>query len=138
MTERRSQHAGFTLLEVLIALMIFSFGFASLMELLSKGLQSITRSKDVSRAVWIARAQMESGLLNPTPGETAGSTDDGYRWTRLVEKANLPDRAEEGNEDPIKIYRIKVQVAPARERNAMFELETLKVVSLDEFGRASP
>jgi Tfp pilus assembly protein PilV len=126
------------LIEVLIALMIFSFGFASLMELFSKGLQSITRSKDVSRAVWIARAEMESGLLHPTPGETVGSTEDGYRWTRVVENADLPDQTEESDEDIIKIYRIKVQVAPPRERSTMFELETLKVVSLDESEQASP
>jgi hypothetical protein len=117
------------LLEVLIALVIFSFGFVSLTELFSLGLQSIRKSEDVSQSVLIARDHLETLLLDRdlSPGEVKGVTENGYRWTHVVEEADLFG---EENENSVEAYRIEVIVAPPK--GGAYSLETLKVVNPDE------
>ena len=136
MRAKRSRASGFTLIEVLVALVIFSFGFVALVGLLSRGLESIRRSVEVSRTVQVARDQLEASLLEAslTPGLQTRITGNGYRWTRMVEEVNL---FEEDEEESFlgRAYKIRVSVAaPDRPEASSFALETLRVVAGSEEG----
>ena len=129
MPRNQSSRAGFTLLEVMVALIIFSFGFIVLTELLSLGLQSIRKSEDTTELVLTARDLVEARLLDEelVVGETRGVTENGYRWTQSIENE---ESVGEENEDSVRVYRIKVRVVPPNPTAAgSYELETLKVVS---------
>ena len=113
----------------MVALVIFSFGFVAVTELLSLGLQSIRKSEDVTELVLTARDLIEAVFLDEqlAPGETNGVTEKGYRWARIIEDDDLFG---EENENSLRAYRIKVRVVPPnRSGEAAYELETLKVVS---------
>lgn len=78
---------GFTLIEVLVALTIFSFSMVVLLGALS---QNLSNTRDNERAM-VARvfaqsllARLESGAP-PKFGETSGEAKDGLNWTVNVE-----------------------------------------------------
>ena len=73
---------GFTLIECLVALVIFSLATVALHRGLSGGIRGLARSDQQVRAVELARGLMASaGIETPmTPGRTEGMTDDGLVW----------------------------------------------------------
>ncbi len=93
--------AGFTLLEVLIAIAVLGIALLALLALEHQDLQSVIRGQDVSRAAMLAQALMTQAELQrfPPPGVSSGDFDRMYagqypnfRWTRSVEpSAIFPD-----------------------------------------------
>lgn len=78
----RSGNKGFTLLEVLTAMMILSISIVVIFQLFSGGLRSAELSDRYTRAIFHARAKMEAALLAERlmEGETEGIVEEGYRW----------------------------------------------------------
>jgi general secretion pathway protein I len=97
----RAGRAGFTLLEVLIAIAVLGIALLALLSLEHQDLQSVIRSQDISRAAMLAQAMMTQAELERFPplGNTSGNFDQMYsgaypnfRWTRSVEpSAVFPD-----------------------------------------------
>ena len=86
--------AGFTLLEVLIAIAVLGIALLALLALEHQDLQSVIRGQDVSRAAMLAQALMTQAELQrfPPVGRSSGDFDRMYagqypnfRWTRSVE-----------------------------------------------------
>lgn len=75
-------HRGFTLLEVLTAMMILTISLVVIFQLFSGGLQSTRLSGEYTRAIFHARTKMEETLLadNLTTGEREGIVEEGYQW----------------------------------------------------------
>jgi general secretion pathway protein I len=99
---------GFTLIEVLIALVIVALGMSALLETLGSAADTSTWLRDKTFAQWIALNQLEtlrvSGTL-PTDGTTDGELDYAgrhWRWRQVVSDFGLPG-----------IFRIDVKVEPA-------------------------
>jgi type II secretion system protein I len=79
---RRAARAGFTLLEVVVALAIFAAGILAILELFSGSLRLSEGARDVSAAQVYASQRMEEALLapNPVPGVERGTFGEKYRW----------------------------------------------------------
>ncbi|MBX5463218.1 MAG: type II secretion system minor pseudopilin GspI [Steroidobacteraceae bacterium] len=102
---RRS--GGFTLIEVLVALAIVTFGMAALLSTLSSSADSIAYLRDKTLAEWVALNRIEEvrlALRRPTKGESEGEAEmAGRRWRWR----------QEVNETEIKgMMRIDVSVRP--------------------------
>ena len=86
--------AGFTLLEVLIAIAVLGIALLALLALEHQDLQSVIRGQDISRAAMLAQALMTQAELQRFPpiGSSSGDFDRMYagqypnfRWTRSVQ-----------------------------------------------------
>jgi general secretion pathway protein I len=102
---RRS--GGFTLIEVLVALAIVTFGMAALLSALSSSADSVAYLRDKMFAEWVALNRIEEvrlALRRPTKGESEGEAEmAGRRWRWR----------QEVNETEIKgMMRIDVSVRP--------------------------
>jgi general secretion pathway protein I len=104
MTLRNSKccaRAGFTLLEVLIAIAVLGIALLALLSLEHQDLQSVIRGQEVSRAAMLAQALMTQAELQRFPplGTSSGDFDRMYsgrypnfRWTRSVQPSPVfPD-----------------------------------------------
>jgi type II secretion system protein I len=91
MTTRGS---GFTLLEVLVALMIFALAFGVLAQIIQTGLRQSTVAESTAAATSLARSQLARvGTELPLePGETGGETENGMRWHTGIQLAEPPDQ----------------------------------------------
>jgi len=92
MKARRRHEAGFTLLEIVVALALFAAGMVLVSQLLSGALRLAAGSRDASESVIYARQRMEEALLAPDPveGTEQGIFGGKYRWevaTSLVPQA---------------------------------------------------
>lgn len=79
---RKSQQGGFTLLEVLLAFLVFALSFAVTLEILSGAIRNTARARESTEAALIAQSLMDQVGLD-LPLETgAGYTGEegNYRW----------------------------------------------------------
>ena len=77
------RQSGFTMLEVLLAFVIFALSFATVLEIIGGSVRSTVRARDYSEAALTAQSIMELvGTEIPIiPGGYEGETDAGFRWT---------------------------------------------------------
>jgi general secretion pathway protein I len=97
----RAARAGFTLLEVMIAIAVLGIALLALLSLEHQDLQSVIRGQDISRAAMLAQTLMTQAELDRFPGlgSTNGNFDQLYsgrypnfQWTRSVTpSAVFPD-----------------------------------------------
>lgn len=75
--------AGFTLIEVLVALSILSLSLAVLLGIISEGLARTEDSNHALAARALARSLLEQARLSAAPanGGISGDTADGLHWT---------------------------------------------------------
>jgi general secretion pathway protein I len=78
----RGRSRGFTLLEVLVAFVIFALSFAVVLEIIAGSMRSTVRARDYSEAALLAQSLMER-VGNEVPLEAGGyqgETEDGFAW----------------------------------------------------------
>ena len=89
----RAGRAGFTLIEVMIAIAVLGIALLALLSLEHQDLQSVIRGQEISRAAMLAQTLMTQAELErfPALGTTSGNFDQlyagqypNYRWTRSV------------------------------------------------------
>jgi general secretion pathway protein I len=125
-TKRRVE--GYTLVEVLVAMMILALALTVLMRIFSGGLRNLSVSADYGYAVVLAEAQLAAAGSSEAlvPGETR-SSDDKFRWTRTIEEY----RAEEFTEMdklPVTAFQVTVVVEwPNVSRTRQLNLSTIKL-----------
>ncbi|MDZ4820548.1 MAG: prepilin-type N-terminal cleavage/methylation domain-containing protein [Planctomycetota bacterium] len=86
---RGRRKRGFTLLEVILALAILVGAIAVIGELVRNGLNSGTRSRELSRAALLCEstlAEVQAGLIPPT-SSTTGNFPDEPGWTYSIDSA---------------------------------------------------
>jgi len=116
--------AGFTLLEVLVALVCFAMVFGILAQIMRTGLRQSAAAESTIMASLVARSQLArvGAELPLAPGESQGEVD-GMRWQTTI-------RLTEGGNGDVEIgtYRIDVTVAwgPPEEDHAL-TLTSLKI-----------
>jgi general secretion pathway protein I len=87
---------GFTLIEVLVALVIVALGMSAVLAALASAADSTGRLRDKSLAEWIALNQLSLVRLNlsaPREGSSAEDVDYAgrkWRWHSLIEKTEIP------------------------------------------------
>jgi general secretion pathway protein I len=121
------QDKGFTLLEVLVALVVLATTVVAVLQLFGGGLRLARAAGDHADAALLASAKLadlEPGPL--TEGSTEG-TDGPYRWTRRVtlDPALLPVQPDTPEAMRVRLARVSVEVQWGQGRR--FELATLRV-----------
>jgi general secretion pathway protein I len=125
--ERRAGAAGFTLLEVLVALVIFALVFGVLAQIFQTGLRQSTTATAASTATLLARSQLARvGVELPlVAGETEGETADGMRWRTVIQLSEPP--SEQQSFAP---YLVEVTVAWGDRPAEQVTLTTLRLGAL--------
>ena len=108
-----SRAHGFTLIEVLVALIIVAFGMGAVLATLAAAADSTARLREKSLAEWIALNQVSTVRLALDVPQTGDTTQDieyagrQWHWRQHVEKTNVPG-----------LLRINVDVRAAPEEGA--------------------
>ena len=121
---RRLAPTGFTLLEILVALVCFALVFAVLAQIMRTGLRQSASAETTTMASLVARSQLARvGAELPLEiGEIEGEVD-GMRWRTTIQLAEGPSEDVE-----ISAYRVDVTVAWGDPENAReVTLTTLKI-----------
>lgn len=120
--------AGFTLLEVLVALAIFALVAASVLTASARSLQTAASLEDKTLAMWIADNRLSELQLAETPA--ADGRDQGelsfagrrWQWQSEIQATSEPS-----------LRRVTLWVAPRPERGLGGDLRERAVVSLTGF-----
>ncbi|WP_315783892.1 MULTISPECIES: type II secretion system protein [unclassified Bradyrhizobium] len=101
--------AGFTLVEVIVALAMLSVGLALVMSLFSTGLSRTGMAERVAGAVALAQSLMaQVGNSIPLRTETRdGAEANGYRW-RLAMQPYRPTPNSDAR--PVELYQVSVEI----------------------------
>jgi general secretion pathway protein I len=118
---------GFTLIEVLVALVILSTTVVAVLQLFGGGLRLARAAGDQGDAALLASAKLAD--LDPGPlteGQTDG-TDGPYRWIRRVvlDPTLLPIEPDNPEAFGLRLARVSVEIQWGQGRR--FELITLRV-----------
>jgi prepilin-type N-terminal cleavage/methylation domain-containing protein len=101
-----SQHCGFTLLEVLVALALLSVALVVVLQLFSANLRGIAVSEDMAKAVMKAESAMREVLDDEDIAEKSSSetTPDGYKVDVAI------TTAEEGRTENLNLKLLQIQL----------------------------
>lgn len=108
MSRPPSRSRGFTLIEVLAALVIIALGMAAVLTTLGSSATTVDYLREKTLAQWIALNQIATARLSgtvPPTGRSDGKVDyagRSWRWQQQVSNAEVPG-----------LYRIEVSVRPA-------------------------
>jgi len=105
------RQSGYTLIEVLVAMVILALSLTVLLRIFSTGLRNISVSEDYARAILIAEAQLESAGTGYVlaAGSTDGVAGQKYRWTQTIE-TYLPYPDSATIKVPLDAYTVTVDV----------------------------
>jgi general secretion pathway protein I len=113
------RHAGFSLLEVLVAFTILALAVTALFRLFSGALNNVDAAERATRAVLVAESALAQAAQPPLKeGTLSGTADDGRTtWTAQVSPYQPedvdPDLAKVSEGLPQQLYRIVVNVTYA-------------------------
>lgn len=81
------RNSGFTLLEVLLAFVIFALSFATVMEILSGSIRNTVRAREYSEIALIAQSVMDQvGVEIPLEvGTSVGGDSGDYQWEVTID-----------------------------------------------------
>ena len=99
---------GFTLLEILVALVIFALAFGVLAQIMQTGLRQSTVARSRAGATELARSELARvGIEVPLQvGMVEGESEDGMRWRTEIELVAAP-----GEDQILALYEVQVTVA---------------------------
>lgn len=126
--------AGFTLLEVAVALSILGIGVVTVLELFSAALRMETGATVRARAVAYCVALLDQAMAQPEmkPASEQGQYEDGFRWERTIREApEFTDNADGALDfqSNVTVYEIEVSVLwpQSASREGVYTLRTLRV-----------
>ena len=131
---RAGAAAGFTLLEVAIALAIIGVGVVTVLELFSAGLRMESGAGTRARAVVHARGLLDATMALPEikPGGERGRIDDTFHWEVNVREA--PEYLDANKKDldvhdDILMFEIEVSVLwpQTANREGVYTIRTLRL-----------
>lgn len=116
--------SGFTLLEVLVALIIFSIAFGAIASLFQTALRQSTTAETLMAATAVGERQIArfGADLPLLPGETVGLSPEGLSWKATI---NLASPLRE--DDDIALYQITVHVGAGNREEHYLTFQTLRV-----------
>ncbi len=122
---RKSGAAGFTLLEVLIAVAILGTTLVAVLQLHASTVDMASRAQQLATGARLAKSQMVDTLKDgiPAPGEQEGdfeAPDPPYHWTTRVEETPY-------STDKAKVYEVSVEVSWGEAPNQRVRVRTYRV-----------
>jgi prepilin-type N-terminal cleavage/methylation domain-containing protein len=137
--------AGFTLLEVLIALTVLAIGAALTLSVISGALGNIRKVRLRTNMVQHAETVMELALLDESvkgPTTLTGDFEDGTRWSVVVSDFEMP--VQQPLPDalqrllPIKLLSYTVEILGPGSTRPDLRFYTLKLVPAQPLGMQAP
>lgn len=137
----RNRGRGFTLLEVLLAFVVFALSFAVVLEILSGSMRSTARAREYTEVALIAQSVMDQvGLDIPLEAGFSAQGETGpYRWDLTIQPlqgardtVNSVELAELTGVDLLEVHLTISWGTYPRERNN--EFSTIKAVLAQEVG----
>lgn len=118
--------AGFSLIEVMVAILILGIALAGLTTGITTALGSSKESEQQAIAVQLAAGQMETLRIEGglTDGETAGDFGvvfAGYRWKQTIKAAGVDG-----------LHEVAVSVESAQDKRTIYELKTFLFEPTDD------
>jgi len=132
--------SGFTLLEVMVALVVLAVGVAATMSVLSGSLGNIRKAQMRTRMIDYAHDIMESSFYREEleqPALYVEDLEDGFQYRIRVEDYD-PGTEEDGTGSglTIKLLAYTVEMIGPDSPEPAYTLETLKIVSTSEEGQS--
>ncbi len=124
MTARSRSEAGFTLIEVLVALAILSIAVVASIQAFAQGLRLLKLAGDHQHAMLLADQKMRE-VVDPKEGREQG-TEGLLSWERTTRLLETPDLKPADGSDRGRVYEIDVRVAWEEKRQ--IEIRTLRMV----------
>jgi len=113
-SRRRRQQGGFTLLEVLVAFIVFVMIFGAVLDALGMAMRNTRRSAEVSEAALWAQSKLDAigSIEELEEGNDSGQFNKRYSWELDVRKYEIP-RADGISPDsfPVDLYRVELVVS---------------------------
>jgi general secretion pathway protein I len=118
-----ASNSGFTLLEVLVALVIFALAFGVLAQIMQTGLRQSVVAQSLAGATLLARSELARvGIEAPLQvGRAEGETADGMRWQTEIEVVEGPDE-----DQSLALYQVQVTVVWGSSPAERMSLTTLR------------
>lgn len=111
---RARQQGGFTLLEVLVAFIVFVLIFGSVLQALGMAMRNTRRSAEVSEAALWAQSKLDAiGTIEELDeGSNRGEFNKQFRWQLDIRKQEVA-RADGLSADafPVELYRVDLAVS---------------------------
>lgn len=112
----RQHSGGFTLLEVMLAFVIFALSFATVLEIMAGSMRSVGRASDDTEVALLAQSLMDL-VGNEIPveeGEYSDTAMDHYKWQMYITLYDAGGESEEGgmstqelaDNSGIELYRV--------------------------------
>ncbi len=122
--------AGFTLIEVIVAIAVLAISLTMVMQLFSGGLRASRASCDYTRAIVHAKDKMEELSIEPVSG--SGEFEDGFTWESEV--SPVEETKETPDESGLNLLKVKVKVLWSNVANQQksVELVSLKAVEKEK------
>ena len=124
MKARSASEAGFTLIEVLVALAILSLAVVASIQGFAQGLRLLKLAGDHQQAMLLADQKMRE-IVEPKEGREQG-TEGLLWWERTTRLLETPDLAPAGGTERGRVYEIDVRVVWEQKRQ--LEIRTLRMV----------
>ncbi len=106
---RPAREAGFTIVEVLAAFVVFGLALAGIMQLFTRGLTDAQLADEYARAVMIAQSRLAAfTAVEQVEEKNAEGTEDRYRWR--VTAAAYDERRETPSADANRDLNLRVRL----------------------------
>lgn len=110
-----ARQRGFTLLEILVAFVIFALAFSVVLELLSSSLNQTRRAREHTQAALWAKSMMDQVGVEEKLEESrdSGEFDAVYAWELEVTEYTQPGQAapQAGLYQPLQMFRVHLKVS---------------------------
>lgn len=122
-----SRSHGFTLIELVIAFVVFAFAMGALMEINASSLRAARRSADMTEAALLAKSKLDElgvGVALDEGGESGRFEGTDFEWRLEITKEDHPPTATGVIEEvPVDLFRLELTVSwrdGRTERSAKF------------------
>jgi len=129
-----TRQAGFTLIEVLVALAILSIAVVASIQGFAQGLRLLKLSGDHQQAMLLADQKVRE-VVEFKEGRDNG-TEGTLRWERTLRSLETPDLAPPGSPPRGRVYEIDVRVSWDPQRQV--EIRTLRMVPTETVQTKAP
>ncbi|MBI4011917.1 MAG: prepilin-type N-terminal cleavage/methylation domain-containing protein [Candidatus Rokubacteria bacterium] len=128
MSRAPREQGGFTLIEVLVALVILAVAVLAALQLFGGGLRLARASADHLEATLLASQKLAELGFQPLEEGTTDGTEGEYRWTlHVVPDASLsPEEPDPVRQPAVRLARVSVDVRWGKNRHV--ELVTLRTL----------
>ena len=127
---RPPRQRGFTLLEVLVALLVLSLSMSVLMRIVSQSLNAMATADHHQVALQLAESKLAEGLIHldgSSRGSEQGRLNRDYRWESEIEPYEF-DNQEPGERYSVTPLLIRVSVSWGRSPAERVSLSTIRLL----------